>query len=662
MTDYAARVREAARGSELLRAVASVREDGGLAYALGDCLLRRLYPEEFTRLEAQGNTAEDWSRVRVAHGFDFRRVRGCALYGDVVVGRLAGRVVAAPGLELPSGLYNSTLANCVIGHDALVRDVRLLANYVLGESAAVLDCGEVSCEAGTTFGNGGVVTVGPECGGRGVAAYAELDVELATAVACPAGSRAALADYAAAVEAYRQGATAGRGIIGPRARLRGTPTVRNVYVGAGAVIDGAAVISDSTLLGRGREPARVESGAVVSRSLLQGGSRVATMAVVERSLLAEDARASRHAKVADSILGPNTDVSAGEVTSCLLGPLVACHHQSLLIATLWPGGRGNLAYGANVGSNHTSRAPDQEFWAGEGMFLGLGVNVKFPADFSRSPYTAVACGATLLPQRVAFPFSLIAPPSTHLPGVSPALNEIFPGWMIAENLFALRRCEAKYRARRPALDCRVFRPETVELLRDACRRLEAVRQPSDFYTERDIAGLGKNVLNEPNRRQAIDTYRLALRSYALLGLLEQTRAAADRPGKVDTLLSSPDDDQRWEHQRQLLVGELGVTDVASGLRELPALLEWMARGVERSRAKDDERGRRVIDDYAETHVPADQDALVREAWAEKRRLADEVAEVLCRLGQKTAPEPIRPETVPVVPGYGLSPGWSVCGG
>ena len=80
------------------------------------------------------------------------------------------------------------------------------------------------------------------------------------------------------------------------------------------------------------------------------------------------------------------EMAGGEVAASLLGPFVSFHHQALLIATLWPEGKGNVAYGANVGSNHTSKAPDQEFWPGEGMFLGLGVNIKFPADFSRAPY------------------------------------------------------------------------------------------------------------------------------------------------------------------------------------------------------------------------------------------------------------------------------------
>jgi hypothetical protein len=79
----------------------------------------------------------------------------------------------------------------------------------------------------------------------------------------------------------------------------------------------------------------------------------------------------------------------------------------MLIAALWPEGKGNIAAGANVGSNHTSRAPDQEFWPGEGLYVGLGVNIKYPADFTQAPYTIIATGVSTLPQKVAFPFSLI---------------------------------------------------------------------------------------------------------------------------------------------------------------------------------------------------------------------------------------------------------------
>src|SRR5204863_1680447 len=116
-------------------------------------------------------------------------------------------------------------------------------------------------------------------------------------------------------------------------------------------------------------------------------SRVASLAVVENSVLAEQVHVERHAKVSGSYLGPNTAVAQGEVSASLLGPFVAAHHQSLLIAVFWPDGKGNVSHAAGVGCNHTSRAPDQECRPGEGMFVGLGVSVKFPADFRRAPYT-----------------------------------------------------------------------------------------------------------------------------------------------------------------------------------------------------------------------------------------------------------------------------------
>lgn len=60
-------------------------------------------------------------------------------------------------------------------------------------------------------------------------------------------------------------------------------------------------------------------------------------------------------KLTESILGPDSGVASGECLHSLVGPFVGFHHQALLIATIWPLGRGNVGYGANVGSNHTSR-------------------------------------------------------------------------------------------------------------------------------------------------------------------------------------------------------------------------------------------------------------------------------------------------------------------
>src|SRR5262245_48851574 len=299
-----ARVRSAAARSDLLRAVASVRSDGGLRLALGGVDVRPLSEGEVTWLEGQGNTAEDWSRVRVAEGFHPGRVRNCEFRGDVVLGRFVGMVPVRPGTELPSGIYNATVADSVIGHGALVRDVRLLAGYVVGPGAVVWDCGRVSAEPDTTFGNGAALPVGVETGGREVHAFAELDVELAAAVVRP-GRRVGLRPrYAAAVAAYAERARSPRGIIERGARVVGAQQVRNAYVGPSALVDGPTLLADSTLLSSPEEPARVEAGTIVQGALLQWGSRVSTAALVEKSVLTEHSVVERQGKVTASILGP----------------------------------------------------------------------------------------------------------------------------------------------------------------------------------------------------------------------------------------------------------------------------------------------------------------------------------------------------------------------
>jgi hypothetical protein len=666
-------------GSELARTADAVRQDRGTALVLGGARVRPLMAEEIERLLRQGNSCADWSRLRVAEGFDWRRIRNSDFHGDVTLGRFTKHVALGPGIEVPTGIQNSTVVDCVIGHNALVRDVKLLANYVVGEDALLWDCGTILCEGETTFGNGVTLPLGIEVGGREVPSYAEITVEAAAALCRGADSCGQALEEL--IQQYVQRVRSSRGIIGRGAVLRRTSRVRNTYVGPAARVEEATLLDESTLLSSAEEPVAVLTGAVVTRALLQWGSRVETSAVVDRSVLTEHSHAEQHAKVTTSLLGPNTGVASGEVTASLVGPLVGFHHQALLIAALWPQGKGNVAAGALVGCNHTSRAPDQELWAAEGMFFGLGVRVMYPSDFSASPYSILACGVTLLSQKLAFPFALVAAPSARVEGVPPAYNEIAPGWLLSENLYALKRNEAKFRtrskARRLAVAFDVFRPDTVDLMRDACRRLEAVHQVQAVYTDRDIDGLGKNYLTEAGRLRAIAAYRFYTRYYALLGLFEQaeTVLAAEGPAAVERLLSQEPEDRRgeeekrrrgesnsvsssplllfssspadrWKHQRQILCDELGFRTVATPLRELEGMLDLVARDVERSKAKDDSRGRQIIADYAEVHVSAAEDPFVQQTWRETRQLQARLRTVLLRLqAGKETPAVLLPNAV-----------------
>ena len=219
----------------------------------------------------------------------------------------------------------------------------------------------------------------------------------------------------------------------------------------------------------------IDGGAFVKDALIQWGSHVSSMACVDRAVMCEHTHVDRHGKLLDSLLGPLSGVSEGEVSSSLVGPLVGFHHQALLIAAMWPEGKGNVGYGANVGSNHTSKAPDQEIRPGEGVFFGLATAIKFPANYQASPYSVIATGVCTLPQKVDFPFSLINTPGESITGLSPAINEISPGWVLSDSVYTVWRNQHKFEKRctskRHPIPTDVFRLDIVELMVDARQRL-----------------------------------------------------------------------------------------------------------------------------------------------------------------------------------------------
>ncbi len=402
------------------------------------------------------------------------------------------------------------------------------------------------------------------------------------------------------------------------------------------VIRDAGMVKNATLLGTGEEPAEITSGALVTDSILQWGSEAASGAIVHRSVLTEHSHVERHGKVTDSLLGPNTGVGEGEVTACLVGPFVGFHHQALLIAAFWPEGKGNVGYGANVGSNHTSKAPDQEIWCGEGTFFGLGVNIKFPSDFTGAPYSIIATAVNALPQKVTFPFSLINSPSAVIPGISPAWNEIMPGWVLSDNIFAVRRNEGKYlsrnKATRSRFDFEVFRPDIMDLVLRARDALQAVSDEKEYWTDRDIPGLGKNYLSEKNRQKAIETYTFYLRNYALAGLKRELAGRIEAGADVGRAeLFEGDAESRWAHEREILLAEGPGDDFTADLREYLTLQQEIADRVEASKEKDDLRGARIIPDYPTAHPPAAEDGFVIRTRAEYVALRSEIEELITRL-------------------------------
>jgi hypothetical protein len=522
----------------------------------------------------------------------------------------------------------------------------------IGHGTAILGCGRITHEPGSAFGVGFPIPI-IQTGGRVTRSYPEMTISEAAMSLRPSGNVRGLAAFLRRIDVYAAQARSEFGVIQAEAMLLETPRLENTFVGRSCRIDSATRLTDCVILSEPEHPVLIEDGAVIVESAIQWGSQVKSLSIVEGSLLCEYSQVEKHGKVIQSILGPNTIIAEGEVTSSLVGPFVGFHHQALLIGAVWPEGKGNIGYGCNCGSNHTGKAPDQEFWPGEGMFLGLGVNVKYPGCFTESPYTFVATGTTLPPQNVAFPFSLITNPSDLPEGLSGDMNEIIPGWVLRNNLFAIKRNERKFKSRdrsfRYPIEYRILREDIVQMMlaaREHLQHLAEALSSSPYkrggevcYTgDHHLSQLGKNFLTERSRQRAIATYSFHIQLYALEGLHTKISSKSGRNGSRTALtgryLDSPSLLKRssatpgWEFQRRLLIQEGMLGTPRELLLEYLKRLKILALEVEESKARDDQRGIRIIPDYEDHHVMAKANPFVLEYRNEVDELEEEILDLL----------------------------------
>ncbi len=605
--------------SDFLKKLASYKS-GKKSRLFGDDV-RRLSDHEISMLESQGNRAENWDDVLVAEGFSAEHIYFNHFLSDCVLGVFSGKPVAInDNLHMPCGIYHSTIGSCEIGSDSLVGRVSIVDGYYMESGSVLFDCGPILFVPDSYMGNGVPIALGNENECRAVSCFAEITVPIAHKIAVGAGPQER-ERYHNQIDAYVQKCGMSKGVISTGARICFGSVVKNSFIGDGAVVDRAEV-DNSSVLSSISEVTRICGDAKVRESCIQWGCEVDSFAYVESSVLCEHSHVERHGKVHSSIIGPNTGIAEGEVTSGLLGPFIGFHHQALLIASIWPEGKGNVGYGANVGSNHTGKSPDQEIICGEGLFFGLGVNIKFPSNFADSPYTIIATGVNTLPQKVRFPFSLINKPLHLRTEIPPAYNEIYPGWMLSDNIFAIMRNEIKYRKRdkskRMDIPYDVFRPEIISLMLDAKRRLERIDQTKDFYTEKDIPGTGKNFLLERSRKQGISAYAFYIEYYLMRGLFERAEILFQKHGAIDkqTLYEKEPTHTYWNNQ-YMLMNEFAFfkRSVVENLSRFDEMVHMIARKTESVKEKDEGRGKKIIDDYNLYHTPAGEDDFVKEMHA-----------------------------------------------
>lgn len=554
-----------------------------------------------------------------------------------------------PGVHSNVCISNSSISlrHCVVYRNSFI------SNTFIAQEAVIVNCGRITSSGEITtedFYGKMEISVGAESGGgRLLALTAESTM---IDVGRQLQSRSKLdTDSPSPIRSSMV-----FNVLLPGSVIRDTPTVHNVFLYPFSSIEGACSVKNSTLFSY----AQISNGSIVSDVLMQFHATISDNSKINNVLLMEHSHCGPSSIVESSIMGPDSHASAGEIHASVFGPNTNAHHQSLLIGVIWPLGRGNVGYGANVGSNHTGRLPDQECTAGEGIFWGLSCIVKFPFDLSMAPYSMIAAGTKLSPQRITLPFSLIVESSKD------SVNDIIPGWVLQHSPYTLARNDKKYVTRRKAkvhayyTGWKIIRPSTVEKCRKARNLLKKSLGGEENPTPLETTpGIGECRLTERARDCGVRAYTNCIQLYALQGLLKWLNAIVPEDSygsdlssifhliqeefgqtKVTVFGSDNDsfsqvrwpafpwdvnecsiDQMEWEYQRKLLVTEFPVTSdgklydmqwIEELLKKLEILEDDFANRVATSKQRDDLRGATIVPGYAEAHVASEDDPVIVE--------------------------------------------------
>jgi hypothetical protein len=608
-------------------------------------VLRRLVAPEIETLQVACRcSCDDWSKIRLLLQSDRLRFNQSSLLKVLISDNVFDGVVVLVLLDdnvqekditndsewkkLKVGVHSNLLVSDSILYPTSSRVYRnsLISRSNIGPHSILVNCGMLSTSLNNPFGNI-EVSVGAESGGGRSLMLTPEHTMIDVCQQLQSGAPLVAAEKSTALQLN---------ILCPGTIVRDTPTIQNVYLAPNSTIQAATSVTNAILLPH----SHIRNSCTASNVLLQWNAAISDHSTVSDTLLMEQAHSGPNSLVASSVLGPDVHVSAGEVHASVIGPNTNSHHQSLVIGVLWPMGRGNVGYGANVGSNHTGRLPDQETAAGEGTFWGLGCVIKFPVDLTYAPYSIVAAGTSVAPQRMCMPFSLIV-------GLDSG-NEIIPGWVLQSSPYTLARSEKKFATRRKAkrhafyTGWKIFRPEVI----DMCRWARAALQKGADGTSK-TRGIGSNGLSKRGRELGMRSYNDCIQRFALQGLLtwllqlKETGMGFIDEKSIQREFSSSNISQipyvdpfekvdwprfpwettesEWSHQRSLLLEEFPMSNiptltwVSQLLQKLIVLETDFAERIFKSKKRDDVRGADTIPGYAAAHVAAEKDPVILEA-------------------------------------------------
>ena len=474
---------------------------------------------QIDRLTAQGCTAGDWSRISLDPGSDLSRFRNAHFLGSVTVGPNAADV-SVDGVDLPCGIYDATVADCSVGANVRIARVgSVVARYDIADGAVIQDVAALTADPESTFGAGTEVETVNEGGGRVVRLVPGLTAQTAWLQVFRGHSDPLRHAWATIMDAAIASARGTGGTVGANARVLHCGAVRNVHVGPHAVVRGATLLEDGTILSCAEHPTVVGEAVWARHFVIAEGARVEGGVLLDRTYVGQASRLGKQFSAENSLFFANCEAYHGEALAIFAGPYTVTHHKSTLLVAA-----GYSFYNAGSGTNKSNHmyklGPVHQGVFERGTKTGSFSYVLHETHVG--PFSVVIGKHYTNINTPDLPFAYIHETEGR--------SEIVPGM----NLFSVgtvrdgekwpKRDGRRAPIRRDLISFGVFTPYTVEKMRSG--RAELLRLHATTPKERSAVFYGGVIIKRLLFRTCAKYYAQAVTRYLNGRVLDRIEAAA----------------------------------------------------------------------------------------------------------------------------------------
>lgn len=442
---------------------------------------RQLHSDEVERLVKNNNTSDNWDQILVTDQFNPRQIKNTRFFGLVRIGCLRNVILQHHDIRVPAGITNSLIVSCDIGDDVAIHDVHYLAHYIIGDRCILLNINEMNSTDHAKFGNG-IIKEGES---ENVRTWLDLMNETGCRRVLPFDGMIAADAYLWAkfiddsplqdnLKRITQNHIDNRrgyyGTIGKHCVIKNSHILKDVTIGNHCYIKGANKIKNLTINSSEEEPTQIGEGVELVNGIIGYGCHIFYGCKAVKFVLGNNSSLKYGARLINSLLGDNSTISCCEVLNNLIFPAHEQHHNNSFLVAALVMGQSNMAAGATIGSNHNSRANDNEIQAGRGFWPGLCTSVKHSCRFAS--FTLLSKADYPAELDIPLPFSLLNNNVSH------DRLEVMPAFWWLFNMYALARNSWKFQNRDKRvnkvqnIEFETFAPDTIEEVINARRLLE----------------------------------------------------------------------------------------------------------------------------------------------------------------------------------------------